>query len=921
MPEEVLSALVTGEEQVSGVLHDVADEMNDLAGVAREVSEAMTGAAAGMDIAANSADDLADTFSDVTAAAGAAHGMSGELEEATEDLATTAARAVPAVETYESGLGALPEEMLEATVATRDTADAIDSVGDEATESAAQVTALGAAVSALPQETTVGVDTDIDGVAGTQGTVDGVAGAGIADIAAGVEGATEDLDGLRDALSALPDDARIDVSVADATDLSDSLSDAATEARTATDALRQLGTVDLDGETVQVDTLVEGTESLSDLRTQLTRAGGDAGEASRRLDALGATAEGLVDDALQGASSMDSLAADVDDAGQSAAVAAAELNLLEEQTGDLVGEAATSSATVGVLTERVDELGDEASGSALEVTGLSGAISGLGAVSGVSASLGPLVGNLGTIAKLAGPAAAGIASLGAAAGGVAVGGGGILGGLGALLAGGALSVGEQVAAADPTDDIETATEGLEQVFGDIRDRAAEIIEPLKSVASEELFFGVVSAGLAALEDAVTVVEELQSELLGFADAIGSAWSAVSPAVFEEIEASVRTFLPLIEDLATGAIQSLPGILAVLRRQGAQLAPILTDAGAAFVDLLPELARLGTMALSVAVPAITALLHVLDGVSPVINAVYPVVAGLGSALAGLVDVLGPVLEAFGAVVATALAVSKSVAVASAALSALSAVGSALSAVLSGGLLSSLVSVAGTILTLVNPITAVAAVAAGVITYFGWWDDIANVLVGTFNAWVGIMESVANTLWNVYQAVGEGLLLIPGLGQAIYGVFWLMENWDAVTRSVSNALKTLSSWIKQAGRAAKKWLGPIGELVGEMTQAGDGGKFDFSGAQIDQGGGGQPSGDASGGGPPRLASGASSPGRSRETGTKSTYAGRSEKTVYNEGDTHVTVDASGDTSETRIKKLAKEAVQEANKENRRRSTRWN
>lgn len=105
-----------------------------------------------------------------------------------------------------------------------------------------------------------------------------------------------------------------------------------------------------------------------------------------------------------------------------------------------------------------------------------------------------------------------------------------------------------------------------------------------------------------------------------------------------------------------------------------------------------------------------------------------------------------------------------------------------------------------LGILGPIGLVIAAVLMIITYFGWWDDIANALGAAWNWLAGVMGSFASWLSSVFGPVFSWLGgVLSGLASGIASFF--APVWNAlvgVLQSVWNVLSAIGNLFVQIGR---------------------------------------------------------------------------------------------------------------------------
>jgi hypothetical protein len=395
---------------------------------------------------------------------------------------------------------------------------------------------------------------------------------------------------------------------------------------------------------------------------------------TRSLSRVANAAEDTGEAALQGAVGLGRLEESASDVTTDATQGAAAMSAFQSQLDEVGGDALTGAIALNRYRSAVDDVGDEAAGTALTNGVLSGSLATVGGAS--SSALAPLgairalVGSLGTgsistaaatstfavaldgLGLSAATAAGGIltlessllpllliiaavvvaiAGLAAALTGLTVAAGAAAAALSGLLLGGLIPAARELA--EKSEDIESTWEGLEVIFGRVRDAALKALEPLIGVEGfEGLAFGALEQSIATLHVAAETAADLGTVLRPLARQFGAVFSAVRPQVFDALEQSVRQFAPMLADVTGGVLRSLPGVFRTLQEAAQELGPDVFNLGESLGGLLPEAISLIVDVTRVVLPLLTFLAETLDL--------------LLSIIAPLVDSLDPLLEAFG-----------------------------------------------------------------------------------------------------------------------------------------------------------------------------------------------------------------------------------------------------------------------------------
>jgi hypothetical protein len=419
------------------------------------------------------------------------------------------------------------------------------------------------------------------------------------------------------------------------------------------------------------------------------------------LSRVANSAEDAGEAALQGALGFARLEENAGDVATDTAQAAAATAAFQSQLDEVSGDALTGSIALKQYRDTVDDVGDEATGTAVETGLLSGA---LATVTGAASSaVGPLsgaralVGSLGTgsvttaaatstfavaldglglsaaaagggiltlessmlpLLVVIGAVVVAIGGLVAALGGLTVAAGAAAGAMSALFLGGLIPAARDLA--ETSEDIESTWEGLQAIFGQVRDAALKAVEPLVGVEGfETIAFSALEQGIVTLNMAAESMASLGGVLRPLARQFGAVFAAVRPQVIGELEQSVRQFAPMLADFATGALRSLPGVLRVLRDSAAELGP---DIGSLFESLggvLPEAISLLVDATRLVLPPLTFFLELLDVLlsiaAPVVNSLNPLLEFFGQffdmltfglrVIEAMIDAVGRLVKTF------------------------------------------------------------------------------------------------------------------------------------------------------------------------------------------------------------------------------------------------------------------------------------
>jgi hypothetical protein len=405
--------------------------------------------------------------------------------------------------------------------------------------------------------------------------------------------------------------------------------------------------------------------------------------------------------ALQGALGFARLEENAGDVATDAAQAAAATSAFQSQLDEVSGDALTGSIALKQYRDAVDDVGDEAIGTAVETGILSGA---LATVTGASSSaVGPLggvralVGSLGTgsvttaaatstfavaldalglsaaaagggiltlessllpLLVVIGAVVVAIGGLIAALGGLTVAAGAAAAAMSALFLGGLIPAARELA--ETSEDIESTWEGLQAIFGRVRDAALKAVEPLVGVEGfEGLAFGALEQSVVTLNMAAESMASLAGVLRPLARQFGAVFAAVRPEVIGELEQSVRQFAPMLADVSGGLLRSLPGVFRVLRKAAGELSKDVFNFGESLGGVLPETISLLVDVTRLVLPPLTFFLELLDVLlsiaAPLVNSLNPLIEFFGQffdmltfglrVIEAMIDAVGRLVKTF------------------------------------------------------------------------------------------------------------------------------------------------------------------------------------------------------------------------------------------------------------------------------------
>jgi hypothetical protein len=814
--DKILSATLDARESITSSLSDIERGAEDSADAFDALSESGTLLGSVLDVVENNVDALSKSLDELPDdALGAVSGLSA-VESVADEAGDEFAAAKPPTDRYGAALDNLSTDAIESVAPQYAAAGAADEVGDEAGESAEEVGILSAALDALsvPSVGSLSVGTNVEDMGRpSMPSVPEIA------IKSRVKGALDGFSG----------------SGGDVPDMEIGADEAREKITRISSALREMPDLDIDG--------VESTAALTS-----------------------------------------HLEENVDEAGDEAVQTAAQIESLDSELGGLVSRAIASSRSLHSAADAADEYGDEARQATTETGFLSAAMRGLGgAGTGLSGKLGPVGGSLSTIAAFAALSLPLIFSLSGALGALGIAAGGAGGVLATLFGAGLLEQGEALVGTTQMvggelQQIETAGQGVSAIFSDIKGQAKDMLSPLQTAETANFTQGLLQGGLSVLQDFVTMAERLMGPIFDMTDRLGAAWNMEQPAFFGELEALIRSILPYVEAFAMFFIRNMPDALAWFREEGADLLPMLANLADSLVELSPHLAELGTAVLKYVIPTLAGLIDLVVGAFEWFDAlpgpVKDVVGGLGGVAAAALTVVGALAMIPGSgLVFKALAagvkllggvlsglsisgvIGSITSLGSTAAGAASTIGSLLV-----GAITSLAAVVGWPVVVIGALTAA---VGGVITYFGWWDDIMNAVTGTLSWFGGLLDwiigGIASTAINLAGLVGLGdetEAFFKGVGEAANEwIGWAIDKLKGFVDWAGKAYDKAAGFLDHMAGSTDEWVGSLtgggddddGDGSGGGGGSDDGGGYDpWSGGGYAPGGGARPTAAAAGSG---------------------------------------------------------------------------
>lgn len=509
------------------------------------------------------------------------------------------------------------------------------------------------------------------------------------------------------------------------------------------------------------DGAIASAGSVSELAGELNDLGMTSSAAWRALDSVNDKTDGLIDETLQATATSETFA---------------------EQLQDVSTGSMEASSALALAARQMDDTGDEALSSAVQVEALDAALDDLdGTSGGLSASMGPLRGGIGSMAVTASAAIPVVAGLGSALGGLAAAGGAAAAGIGAIAFGGLQRKAENMAAASSK--FADSGEAMQAIFENFGSQLKEATEPLQTAANTEF----VMSGLEGAIELVGIASRGFAQMAGTLREVGSMFGgailASAPAVFDELDTTLTALMPSLAAFAS-MIRDIPQLIAFLRQSAVRLQDELIGFGGASVAATAGLAQLGTGLMEVVLPPLSVLL------------------GLVGRVAGAIGSLPKPL--FAAALAATVAGAAYTWYTGTAIAATTATGALIAAI---GVLTAPISATAA------AIGVLAGVVAGVITYFGLWSSIIEFAAGVWNALVSVIEFAVEVSYAMFQVmrdlVGPLAFLLNPLGAVIWtianlgeiikfvgGVFdWFMGIVDTVISTVMGWVDTAIGAIQQ------------------------------------------------------------------------------------------------------------------------------
>jgi hypothetical protein len=319
-------------------------------------------------------------------------------------------------------------------------------------------------------------------------------------------------------------------------------------------------------------------------------------------------------------------------------------------------------------------------------------------------------------------------SLASAFGALATSAAGLAGVLGGALAGGLMFLGEQRAAMDPTDDIETMGDGATKVLEDLKKSAAEAMAPLRTQETAEFTMNFLGGGIAQLNRLATLAADLFDEFQPLIDALGGTWWQTEPYILQEMRATILALRPELKALLTGAIEALPAVFRFMRTEGKDLLDVLLRFGESLLEMVPTLSRLGASFFKLILPALILLQGALDKLTPALWLFSNIVDGLAAVLEAIAtNQIVQTVAALSLLWTWLIALKGTIAV--------------ISSIIMGRLVPALMSSALASTTLwtafLGPIGIVIGAIVTILELFDLWDEAIKALQKSWNAYMNFL----------------------------------------------------------------------------------------------------------------------------------------------------------------------------------------
>lgn len=539
-------------------------------------------------------------------------------------------------------------------------------------------------------------------------------------------------------------------------------------------------------------------EGTRELRQAMRESGMESSEfigalavTEEQTESLENALEALSKDAAQTAVTQHAMAEGMEDAGQQALESAMLMELYES---------------------RVEETGEEAREATVENFGLASSLSAVATAAGqASVNIGPFNTNVRRAAMALPALIALVGSFTTVLFGMSVAALAAGGALAALFAGGLM--GRANALAESSADIEGRMEALGEILSQVGSALDQVTQPIQDLATQQAAMDVLGGIVAILGDLAHSAARLAPLFGEVSDRLSATFWAEEAAGIAEIENMITELMPLLERLTFYILTNLPDLFRWLTDETRRVGPAMGDFFTSLVPVARELSHIGGTIFNLTLPALSILMDMIDG---------------------LLGLLAAAPE-------TLVAASAAFAIATAAMVTYTG-GTVAASIATWSLAGALNVVIGALATLLAPITwTIAGVAAligavvGVISYFGWWDDIIQGLVASWNALVESFEFGLNILSILSEKIvgvfGPLTLLMGPIGWLMY----LMENWGKIMQTLDLIIESVKETWEEFVDVVMKYIDPLMKALGDATDKVDEmGGVSIEGAKLDTGG---------------------------------------------------------------------------------------
>lgn len=458
-----------------------------------------------------------------------------------------------------------------------------------------------------------------------------------------------------------------------------------------------------------------------------------------------------------------------------------------------------------------------------------------------SVNLGPFNTKVGTAVKIIPILIGLLGSLATAFSGLAIAALGVGAVLGGALAGGLLLAGKR--ADQASSEVEGTMEGIKKYLSGFKDEAMAAIEPLMTLENLNLMEGFLKGGISMLQQFSKLVNRLMGPVSAMVDRLASQFWQQQPTFFLELEKTVLAFLPVIESLVSWMMTASIEGMRFMREEGVKTIGFFLDFMGALFDIVVAVTDVSNALIRLFGPTVIGGLKVLANVSQnVASVLVPAMNALAWAVNGVVkspfgDIAGKILTIAGtgyvlySIVATLVGwmgtLAGWVSTAAGSLGGLSGILSGLSTVLSY-VASAVVYLISGLAGIIGWPATIALAIAGLITAFGLWDDIMNVIMGTLEAIGNVFDflvgGVATAIKSFASWFGMGdeakaflqtleTAFNKSVGWIVDKIMWMVDvmmwGWDKVAGFFDWAAMSTDEWVgrqfdntKGSGRPKKQ-----------------------------------------------------------------------------------------------------------------------